>query len=83
MADAEVRLDAAVMKMHGDGVDAIDAVVRLKEEALVPAGREFVAAQALRASYGLSVIQLHEVVGWLKGERTIDHLREALPGTGS
>lgn len=82
MAEPQGRLSELVNKMRGEGVDPLGAVLHLKEEGLVSPGQEFSAAYALRMGYGLSVIQLHEVVGWLKGERVLEDLRKALCASG-
>ncbi|MCW3844737.1 hypothetical protein ONA70_32130 [Micromonospora yasonensis] len=78
MAQPQDRLSEMVAGMRRDGAGPFAAVVRLKEQNLVQPGREFDAAHALKRSYGLSVVQLHEVVGWLKGERTLEDVRRAL-----
>lgn len=64
MSDArKAFLDQA----KAEGLAPLAAVRRIKEDGLVETGKEFNVAVELKASYGLTTQQLHDVVGWLRG----------------
>lgn len=72
------QVDDAVAEMRRENVDPLAAVIRLKREGMISPGREFNVANALKRHYGLSVVQLHEIVGWLRGERDLEEVKKAL-----
>jgi len=58
------------------GVQPLVAVRKIKRDGLFEAGKEFNVAIDLKAAFGLSPHQLHDVVGWLKGlvsDEVIEH----------
>lgn len=64
--------------MREAGISPVDAVLRIKEDQLCRVGEEFDLAVGLKKEYGLTVIQIHEVIGWLRGVRSMEDLRTAL-----
>ena len=68
--------------MKSAGKSPFRAVLEIKAEELALPGKEFDVAVALKRSYGLSVIQLHDVVAWLKGRMSNEDLERALGEAG-
>lgn len=61
-----------------EGLAPLAVVRKIKEGGLVEAGKEFNVAVELKAAYGLTTQQLHDVVGWLRGVVSDDVLESAL-----
>ncbi|MEU2657251.1 hypothetical protein ABZ615_18230 [Streptomyces sp. NPDC007325] len=60
------------------GYSALTAVHKVKSEGLFEAGKEFNVAFDLKAVYGLTVFQLHDIVGWLRGMVSDEDLNRSL-----
>lgn len=62
------------------GCPPLTAVHKVRDEGLFEVGKEFNVAIDLKAVYGLTVHQLHDVVGWLRGLVSDQDLENSLPG---
>jgi len=63
------------------GGDVVD-VARVIADVAVPRGEKYMAANALREAFGLSIRQVTAVLGWVEGALSDQELREdvSLPG---
>lgn len=69
---------ALLEQAKAEGLTPLAVVRRIKADGLVEAGKEFNVAVELKAAYGLSTQQLHDVVGWLRGLVSDEVLESAL-----
>ncbi|MDL2074996.1 hypothetical protein QNN03_00925 [Streptomyces sp. GXMU-J15] len=71
---------AFLIEAKEQGCPALSAVRQVRDDGLWEAGKEFNVAVDLKAVYGLTPHQLHDVVAWLRGIASDEELENSLRG---